>query len=405
MAAGKSEPCARTLVFYLAPLGLFLVAVVGLAPLFFDKRPIELVAPYSSDFARTASKVLAIVFLCIPLAVRDWADRRAEPYAGYLTSLFLVLAGLMTAYHGFAVDSSPVKSEWQEKLYLQILNHAVDDKGKLNVPHQFRLLPYGFTRTLERLTGDWWFSCLIYRWYFTFWFLWCAHRFARLFLGPMSALLTLTPLVALYPLSVAYYWGQLTDPLSHALFVLALIYVVQDRCLLLAAASALGVLAKETALLITISYYACYWRQGWTAFWKSALVGAVCAAAYFAARVPIGWELGFGAINGTEGLMIGSNLGVDLGPRFPQYTSAAEPAMNYIHPLLFIGTFLPFLIWGWKCIDRRLWAICLTLVPLVLLTNLCFGWMYESRNYMPLVPLLATMTGQALQPTYKGKKT
>jgi hypothetical protein len=37
----------------------------------------------------------------------------------------------------------------------------------------------------------------------------------------------------------------------------------------------------------------------------------------------------------------------------------------------------------------------LTLVPLVLASNLCFGWMYESRNYLPLVPLLATMALEA----------
>jgi hypothetical protein len=53
-------------------------------------------------------------------------------------------------------------------------------------------------------------------------------------------------------------------------------------------------------------------------------------------------------------------------------------------------------VWGWRRIDRRLQAICCTLVPLLLLSNLCFGWLYESRNYMPLIPLLATMAGQAL---------
>jgi hypothetical protein len=384
-------------------LGLILIAIVSLAPLLFEKSPIEFVATYSSAYLQTAMKILAVALLCIPLAVRDWVDRRAEPFAAYLTSLFLVLAGLMTAYHGFAVEGSPAKAQWQENLYLQILNHATNDEGRLNIPHQFRLLPYGFTRALELLTGDWWFSCVIYRWYFTFWFLWSAHRFARLFLTPLLALLTLAPLVLLYPLSVAYYWGQLTDPLSHALFIFALIYVVQNRVLLLAPALALGVLAKETAMLVTVSYFACYWRQGLSALWKTTFVGAACVAAYFAARLPIGWQMGYGAINGTEGLMIASNLGVDLGPRFPQYTSAAEPAMNYIHPLVFIGSFLPFVIWGWRRIDPRLQAICLTLVPLVLLSNLCFGWMYESRNYMPLVPLLATMAGQAFQPVHTRK--
>jgi hypothetical protein len=395
---------ARTLTPYLAPLGLLLVAVVSLAPLLFEQRPLALIARHSSDLTQTAMKILAVVLLCIPLAVRDWVDRRTEPYAAYLTSLFLIVAGMMTAFHAYEVESSPTKAQWQEKLYLQILNCDTDAQGRLNIPHQFRLLPYGFTRSLERLTGDWWFSCMIYRWFFTFWFLWSAHRFARLFLRSAPALLTLAPLVVLYPLSIAYYWGQLTDPLSHALFMLALIYVIQDRWLLLAAALALGVLAKETVLLLTISYYACYWRQGQVALLKTTALSAACVAAFFAARLPIGWRMGYGAINGTDGLMIASNLGLDLGPRFPQYTAAADLTMNYIHPLLFIGSFLPFIVWGWRRIDPRLRAICLTLVPLLLLSNLCFGWLYESRNYMPLAPLLATMAGQALSMTESRKR-
>ena len=43
-------------------------------------------------------------------------------------------------------------------------------------------------------------------------------------------------------------------------------------------------------------------------------------------------------------------------------------------------------------------GIGLTVVPLLLLSNLCFGWMYESRNYMPLVPLLATTAVAAFLP-------
>jgi hypothetical protein len=114
-------------------------------------------------------------------------------------------------------------------------------------------------------------------------------------------------------------------------------------------------------------------------------------AAYFAVRLPLGWRLGYGAINGTTELMILPNLiGSD------KYNYPCPLVMNYFYPFLFVGSFLPLIAWGWRRIDSRLHAICLTLVPLVLLSNLCFGWMYESRNYMPLVPLLATMAGQVL---------
>jgi hypothetical protein len=252
-------------------------------------------------------------------------------------------------------------------------------------------LPYGFVRMLEWITADWWFSCAIYRWYFTFWFLWGAHRFARLFLRPKPALLTVLPLPALYPLSVYYYQGQLTDPLSHALFVLALIYVVQNRWILLAATLALGVLVKETVLLVTVSYAVCCRQQGRPALYRTVVLGTACMTAYFAVRLPIGWRMGFDKINGTEGLMIASNLGIDLGPHFAYYESVAPPIMNYLHPLVFVGTFLPFIFFGWRRLDGRLKNLFLTLTPLMLIANICFGWMYESRNYMPLLPLLGTM--------------
>jgi hypothetical protein len=199
------------------------------------------------------------------------------------------------------------------------------------------------------------------------------------------ALAALAPVVLLYPLSVLYYWGQLTDPLSHALFVLSLVYLLEDRPGPLALALALGVAAKETVVLLVPVYLACYWRRGFKAWVVTALLGSAAVAAFVAVR-STGWRPGYGAINGTSGLMITTNLGI--GP--PLYVAAAPLWANYVHPLLFVGPFLPTLIWRWRRIDPRLRTACFTLTPLLLLSNLCFGWLYESRNYMPLVPLLAT---------------
>ena len=52
-------------------------------------------------------------------------------------------------------------------------------------------------------------------------------------------------------------------------------------------------------------------------------------------------------------------------------------------------------------VEPRLRTACVTLTPLLLLSNVCFGWMYESRNYMPLVPLLAV----AALPSTRGGAT
>jgi hypothetical protein len=298
----------------------------------------------------------------------------------------------MAGYHWFRVDADEALAAWQRGLYLDILNHQPEESGQLRVPHQYRLLPYGFVRGLEHLTGDFWFACVAYRWFFSYWFLWYSYRFARFFVSRGLAMLALLPVVVLYPLSVEHYAGQLTDPLSHALFALALVYIVTDRWIALAVALALGVLAKETAVLLVPAYLACYWRLGLPALAKTAALGTVCVAAYMAARLPLGWSLGYGSINGTEGLMIGDNLGIGE----PRYQPAVPIVFNYVHPLLFVGSFLPFIAWHWRRIDERLRALYLVLTPLLLFSNLCFGWMYESRNYVPLLPLQATMVLQGI---------
>src|SRR5439155_13195230 len=136
---------------------------------------------------------------------------------------------------------------------------------------------------------------------------------------------------------IAYYQGQLTDPLGHTLFVLAMIYTVQDRFLLLALTVALGVLAKETIMLMVPAYWACSWRRGWTAVGKSVTLGLVCLVAFLSARLPLGWRPGYGDINGTAGLMIGTNLGIGE----PLYHGAAPAYQNYLQPFLFVGLFIP----------------------------------------------------------------
>src|SRR5262249_46387956 len=95
---------------------------------------------------------------------------------------------------------------------------------------------------------------------------------------------------------------------------------------------------------------------------------------------------GYGSINGTSGLMVAYNLGFG-GDLY----RAASPVGNYLHPLLFVGGFLPFIAARWRAQDDRLRAVFLTLVPLLFAGNPCFGWMDESRNSLPVGPVRATM--------------
>ena len=374
-----------------------MTASVALTPLLGEHPPILPVGPYSPP-GTVIGKAAVLLAMLAAILVAVWTARAADDGRSWVVLPLLLMTALMTAWHAYFKDSDPHLVDWQHETYYDILNH----RGE--APHPFRPLPYGFVRSLEHITGDWQFSCLAYRGFFTWWFVWCCYRFARLWHPPKRALWTLLPVVLLYPLSVAYYWGQLTDPLNHALFVLALICVVQDRWLLLAATIALAVPAKETVLLVVPTYFVCTYCSGQRVIEsgaKTAVVGAAAMLAFLAVRLPLGWRPGHEDINGVSGLMIGTNLGIGQPIAY-----SSEPLwVNYLHPAVFVLPFVPFLVWGWKRIDIRLKAICLTLTPLVLLSNLCFGWLYESRNYMPLLSPLATAALFAFAPVERLGKT
>ncbi|HEY7154835.1 MAG TPA: hypothetical protein VH575_12810 [Gemmataceae bacterium] len=368
-----------------ASLGLLAALTVG--PLLLEPRPVSILEPYSSAMATICAIASVLLLMALALVVRARLDRPSEPQAAIRIALFAVLAGLLTLMHWIEVDSRSEPRAWQVNSYGKILNHDYE------APHNYRPLPYGFARLIERITHNWTFACVSYRWFFTFWFVWASYRLARRYLDPNRALWTLLPLLLLYPLSVLHYMGQLTDPLSHALFVLSFLYVLEDRPLALAAALALGVAAKETVVLVAPAYLACYWRRGWRSWFIAGGLGVVCVAAFLAARLPAGWRPGASDINGV-GLVIGPNLGFE----HPRAILVPPLGVNLLHPVLFVGAFLPAIVWRWRRIDPRLRMLFLVVTPLLLLSNLCFGWLYESRNYMPLVPLLATM---ALPPARK----
>jgi hypothetical protein len=362
-------------------VSLGLLAALTLGPLLLEPRPVDFLPPYSSAIETAVGAAFVLLLMGLALAVRSRLDRPSEPRAARNIALFAGLAALLTLLHWVEVDHQPKLERWQREHYVKLFNH------ELEAPHNFRPLPYGFARLVERCTHNWTFAYLSYRWFFMFWFLWASYRLARLFLNSDRTLLTVVLLVVFYPLSVLRYWGQLADPLSHSLFVLAFIYLLEDRPLALAAALALGVLAKETIVIVAPAYLACYWRRGWRAWGITAGLGGACVAAFLAARLPLGWRPSHDSINGTPGLLFGTNLGFGT----PLAETSAHLWENYFHPLLFVGVFLPVLVWRWRHIDLRLRALFLTVTPLLLASSAGFGWLYESRNYMPLLPLLATM--------------
>ncbi len=280
-------------------VGILLMVAIAAADLLLESRPMHFIhVSHRTDL--TAAKLRVAFLLLLSAGLGLWVDRGALKYPFRIGCVLAVLAILMAVVHVATVDTRTIKGvrliegrpqvvvnpyieNWQRKLYMDILN-AWPEPARESVPHIYRPLPYGFTRVLELASSDWGFACLVYRAFFDFWLLWASYRFVLFFSTALRAWLALGILLALYPFSICYYWGQLTDPMSHAFFVLGLLFIVQDNWLGLLVAVFAGVLAKETAMVLVIAYLAVHWRKGLIAWVRTGLVGLGAVAAFLAAR-------------------------------------------------------------------------------------------------------------------------
>jgi hypothetical protein len=86
--------------------------------------------------------------------------------------------------------------------------------------------------------------------------------------------------------------------------------------------------------------------------------------------------------------MVYSNLGLARG----QAGSMVSVFQRYLHPMLFIFMWLPLMVWRRNLLPRSLFWTALYLAAAFYLTNLCFGWNYESRNFVPVLIFLLVCT-------------
>ena len=113
------------------------------------------------------------------------------------------------------------------------------------------------------------------------------------------------------------------------------------------------------------------------------LLAGWCVVLFLACRIPFGFCYNNKALNGVSQLMIMDNLGFG-GMKIP-----IPVWVRYMHPALFIFIWLGILILYRKFISRSLFYTAIYLSVFIYLTNLCFGWNYESRNFIPAFGVLA----------------
>ncbi len=332
----------------------------------------------SRSFDATVVGYALAAFLCYWFYRAE--SRRLHPARN---RILIVLIFLLTCFanqiHYYFVDQGSVFSYetnlvWQEQLQIDVAKLAPSA-----APHSYRFLPNGIVLWMQVCRVRYDVARNLYRLIFGLLLFYALYRFARLYTDYLGAVLALLMIAAVYPMSFELYAGQLTDPLSHLSFVLAFIFLESQDFEFLLTALLIGSLAKETVLAMT-GYYILFCRTDKRYVSKSSTLALASLAAYYGVRwLVLHGTLSYGMISNHEPNHLINNLNA--------------PGWKVTIPLL-VGGYLTFLVLGWKETPIALKRLAIYLIPLLIVSNYFFGWLGETRNYMPAVFVLAVIAGR-----------
>lgn len=308
-------------------------------------------------------------------------SRRADrSRALILTLLIALLTAFTNQIHHYFVDEGSYfppslqlnNLQWQERLQIDVT------QGKLAVPHVYRFLPNAIVLWMQLLRVNYDAARDIYRSIFGLLLFYSIYRFARRYTDYLGGILTLLLVAAVYPMSFEAYAGQLTDPMSHLSFVLAFLFLATGEFECFLSTLIIGSLAKETVLAMTGFYLLFCYRE--RRFWlKAAILCGSTVIVYYGVRL---WVLGgamqYRQISGVDPQHALGNL------RSPQWPMAVAILLAYSI----------FLVIAWKQTPTMLKKLALYLIPVLLISNAFFGWLRETRNYMPAVFVLAVIAAR-----------
>jgi hypothetical protein len=333
-------------------------------------------------------QILGDIFLAVAVLAAIAAMALFDPERGAGKRIryigFALLAALLTDMHYYNVDTFRIG--WQVEQYDGIFAHTYP------APDQYRFLPQGILWWMMLCNGDFGFSYLVYRFLFTFLVCLSIYHFARIYLPPRDAVIAVLLYAAFYPLSTRYYFGNMLDPMSHAIMIAALTYCHRRKLSCVFLLMVVGTCVKETMLVIA----PCYWLMNVGApsglrareLAAAAGLGVAGVIVFFACRLPFHFNFTFETLNRTTELMIYSNLGMARG----MAQSTVSVFQRHLHPILFVFMWLPLIIARRKLLPASLFYTALYLSVALYLTNLCFGWNFESRNFIPALVVLLVAT-------------
>ena len=309
--------------------------------------------------------------------------RRAQ--AAAVVFLIFLLTVFTNQVHGFAIDraSSYIAAIPNETLQEQLQKQVVE-LAPGAAPHSYRFLPNALVLWLQVAGVRFDAARDIYRLLCMLVLYYALYRFARLYTTELGSVIALLLVAAVYPLTFELYIGQLTDPLSHLSFVLGFIFLETDSFVLLLTTVLLGSLAKETILSLC-AFYA-FFRRGAPARRHAVRALALCA-------LGIGLYAGVRALVLHHSLAYGEISGTGVSHLVENWRDSEWRELFFVTG----GAYIPFLIAAWRTTARLLKGLAVFLLPVLFLSSLLFGWLSETRNWMPLVFVLAAVAARYLE--------
>ncbi len=330
---------------------------------------------------RTGAGYLLTLAVCY-LMYRSESRRLTRRHALALVFLILLLTKITNRIHQHTVDYGPnAFGSVQNTAWQNMLEDNVIQRVRYDAPHAARFLPNSVVRWLQ--LGGWSFPQArdLYRLLFGMLLFYAIYRYARVFSGHLGAIIAVLLTAAVFPISFQYYVGQLTDPMSHLSFVLAFLFIEREDFPFLLTTLVIGALAKESVLAMA-GYYALFGRKDKHYPIKVAGLLVCCAAVYLGVRMLVlGGPMEYKDISGVSIDHVIRNL--------------SDSRWHYPF-LLTAGSLTPMLALGWKQTPVSLRRLAVYLIPVLFISSAFFSWLVETRNFMPVVIVLAVAAGYLL---------
>jgi hypothetical protein len=325
----------------------------------------------------------AAICLSIAASVYRWwtpfpqAERRGLLLSAILLSLWCVDLHYSNVDLGdYFGDLYADNVDWQRRLQAGVL--ALDP---ITIPHCYRFLPNCVVAWLQLLTGNYLVAALLYRLTAQFVLLLAIYRLARLWNEAVGGLIALLLYALAYVASLRYYAGQLTDPLSHLSFVLGYWYLAAGRPWAFVPVMVLGVLAKESVLLLPMFAVLTHPRSPRAcAAWGMSLIAA--GVVIWGVRVVVAGDPAYEKISGVTPAHVHDNF-LDVW-HWGRQTWETVGALWVVAAI------------AWRSQPVLLRRLVVFLFPTLWVSSLLFSHLKEARNLIPVSVVLAVMAARVV---------